>query len=177
MNMPPRSKSMTVKNRFRGTFTLTVIAAVLSLAACDPAAPATTPSTSAAVTVSASPSPSPSPTPAAADPSPSASATPTAEPTTAAPTPQVPVAEPTTKAPAATKAAPAPPAPTRTRTQAPAPEPSRASTDCYPRSNAGNCYKAGQICRKADVGTSGRDAAGRTIHCRNDDSVGQRWGY
>ncbi|MFD4738743.1 hypothetical protein ACFWNQ_15420 [Streptomyces virginiae] len=39
------------------------------------------------------------------------------------------------------------------------------------------CYKGGQICRKADVGTSGRDADGRTIHCRDDDSVGRRWGY
>ncbi|WP_314248570.1 hypothetical protein [Streptomyces sp. DSM 40907] len=171
MTMPPRSKSMTVKKRYRGA--LTVMAAVLSLAACDPATPATAPSTSAAVTASASPSPSVVP----ASPSPSASATPTADPTTAAPTPAAPVAEATTQAPAATKAAPAPPAPTRTRTQAPAPEPTRASTDCYPRSNAGNCYKAGQICRKADVGTSGRDANGRTIHCRDDDSVGQRWGY
>ncbi|MFA7762463.1 hypothetical protein ACGFNX_06890 [Streptomyces sp. NPDC048723] len=171
MTMPPRSKSMTVKKRYRGA--LTVMAAVLSLAACDPATPATTPSTSAAATVSASPSPSVVP----ASPSPSASATPTTDPTTAAPTPQAPVAEATTQAPAPTKAAPAPPAPTRTRTQAPAPEPSKASTDCYPRSNAGNCYKAGQICRKADVGTSGRDANGRTIHCRDDDSVGQRWGY
>ncbi|WKD31980.1 hypothetical protein [Streptomyces xanthophaeus] len=173
MTMPPRSKSMAVRMRCRGA--LTVMAAVLSLAACDPAAPATTPSTSAAVTVGASPSPSPSVVPA--DPSPSASPTPAADPTTAAPTPQVPVAEPTTKAPEPTKAAPAPPAPTRTRTQAPAPEPTKASTDCYPRSNAGNCYRAGQICRKADVGTSGRDANGRTIHCRDDDSVGQRWGY
>ncbi|MFF4423413.1 hypothetical protein ACFY04_21975 [Streptomyces sp. NPDC001549] len=171
MTMPPRSTSMTLKKRYRGA--LTVLAAVLSLAACDPATPATTPSTSAAVTVSASPSPSVVP----ADPSASASATPTADPTTAAPTPQAPVAEATTQAPAPTKAAPAPPAPTRTRTQAPAPEPTKASTDCYPRSNAGNCYKAGQICRKADVGTSGRDANGRTIHCRDDDSVGQRWGY
>ncbi|MFD7913470.1 hypothetical protein ACFV30_22535 [Streptomyces sp. NPDC059752] len=171
MTIPPR-KSMTMKKRYRGA--LTVIAAVLSLAACDPATPATTPSTTAAVTVSASPSPSV----AATSPSPSASATPSAEPTTAAPTPAAPVAEPTTQAPEPTKAAaPAPPAPTRTRTQAPAPEPTKATTDCYPRSNAGNCYKAGQICRKADVGTSGRDAGGRTIHCRKDDSVGQRWGY
>ncbi|MFD9476719.1 hypothetical protein [Streptomyces nojiriensis] len=175
MTMPLRSKSMTVKKRCRGA--LTVMAAVLSLAACDPATPAGTPSTSAAVTVSASPSPIPSPSVVSASPSPSADATPTADPTTAAPTPQVPEAEPTTKAPAPTKAAPAPPAPTRTRTQAPAPAPTKASTDCYPRSNAGNCYRAGQICRKADVGTSGRDANGRTIHCRDDDSVGQRWGY
>ncbi|MFJ6480467.1 hypothetical protein ACIQK6_10090 [Streptomyces sp. NPDC091682] len=175
MAISPRTTSMTAKKRYRGT--LIVIAAVLSLAACDPAAPATTPSTSATVTASASASASPSV--AQTSPSPSASATPSADPTTAAPTTAAPVAEPTTQAPAPapTKAAPAPPAPTRARTQAPAPEPTKASTDCYPRSNAGNCYKAGQICRKADVGTSGRDAGGRTIHCRKDDSVGQRWGY
>ncbi|MFB6558729.1 MULTISPECIES: hypothetical protein [unclassified Streptomyces] len=173
MTTMPRGKSMKFKQGCRGA--VTVIAAVLALAACDPAAPATTPSTSAAATASASPSPSPSAV--SASPSPSASATPSADPTTAAPTPAAPAAEPTTQAPAPTKAAPAPPAPTRTRTQAPAPEPTKASTDCYPRSNAGNCYKAGQICRKADVGTSGRDAGGRTIHCRDDDSVGQRWGY
>ncbi|MFJ6049997.1 hypothetical protein [Streptomyces sp. NPDC092307] len=174
MNNPSRRRTNVMMKRYRGA--LVVLAAVLSLAACDPATPDTTPGTSAAATVSASPSPSPSAV--TADPSPSASATPSADPTTAAPTLPAPVAAPpTTKAPAPTKAAPAPPAPTRTRTQAPAPEPTKASTDCYPRSNAGNCYKAGQICRKADVGTTGRDANGRAIHCRDDDSVGQRWGY
>ncbi|MGW3321887.1 hypothetical protein [Streptomyces virginiae] len=174
MNNPPRSRPSAMKKRYRGA--LVALAAVLSLAACDPAAPTGTPGTSTAATATATPSPSPSVV--AASPSASADATPSAEPTTAAPTLPAPVAAPpTTKAPAPTKAAPAPPAPTRTRTQAPAPEPTKATADCYPRSNAGNCYKAGQICRKADVGTSGRDANGRTIHCRHDDSVGQRWGY
>ncbi|MFE2322436.1 hypothetical protein ACFXD5_00645 [Streptomyces sp. NPDC059385] len=160
----------TVKKRCIGAFT--VLAAVLSLTACDPATPASTPSTPSAsasagagagATVSSSPTPTSSPSP---------SATPSAAATTTPPPPA-----PTTEAPTKAAPAPAPPAPTRTRTQAPPPEPTQASTDCYPRSNAGNCYKAGQICRKADVGTSGRDANGRTIHCRLDSSVGQRWGY
>ncbi|GGS99568.1 hypothetical protein GCM10010286_25590 [Streptomyces toxytricini] len=142
------------------------MAIVLSLAACDPAASGTVPSTSgtasAPVTPSGTPTSSPTPTP---------TPTPSAAPSTASPTPSAPPsAEPTAKAPA-----PAPPAPSRT--QAPAPAPTKAATDCYPKSNAGNCYRAGQICRKADVGTSGRDANGRTIHCREDSSVGQRWGY
>ncbi|MFF1368190.1 hypothetical protein [Streptomyces virginiae] len=174
MNVPHRSRPNAMKKRCRGA--LVVLAAVLSLAACDPAAPAGTTGTSATATVGATPSPSPSVVAASPSPSASVAVTPSAEPTTAAPTLPAPVAAPpTTKAPAPTKAAPAPPAPTRTRTQAP--EPTKATADCYPRSNAGNCYKAGQICRKADVGTSGRDANGRTIHCRDDDSVGQRWGY
>ncbi|MFG2976003.1 hypothetical protein ACGFYY_23875 [Streptomyces sp. NPDC048331] len=173
MNIPTRRRTNAMKKRSRGA--LVVLAAVLSLAACDPAAPATTPSVSASATARTSPSPSA----VSVTPSPSESPTPSAEPTTAAPTLPAPVAAPTTEAPAPTKAAPAPPAPTRTRTQAPAPapEPTKATAGCYPRSNAGNCYKAGQICRKADVGTSGRDAGGRAIHCRDDDSVGQRWGY
>ncbi|GAA2622109.1 MULTISPECIES: hypothetical protein [Streptomyces] len=175
MAMSPRSKPKTMRTRYRGA--LTVIAAVLTLAACDPATPAGTPSTSAAVTASTSAGPSA----VATSPSPSESPTPSAAPTTAAPTPaattEAPAAKPTAYDPPPTKAAPAPPAPTRTRTQAPAPAPTKAATDCYPRSNAGNCYRAGQICRKADVGSSGRDANGRAIHCRHDDSVGQRWGY
>ncbi|WP_327264952.1 hypothetical protein OG444_29030 [Streptomyces sp. NBC_01232] len=152
--------------RFGGA--LAVVAAVLSLVACDPAAPAAgTPSVGVTATAGASPSVAPT----GPSPSPSASV----PPTTAAPTSAAPAVERTTKAPEAAK--PAPPAPTRTRTQAPAPAPTKAAADCYPLSNAGNCYKAGQICRKADVGTSGRDAGGRTIHCRKDSSVGQRWGY
>ncbi|MFJ3826966.1 hypothetical protein ACIPWI_03270 [Streptomyces sp. NPDC090046] len=158
--------------RFGGI--LAVVAAVLSLAACDPAAPAAgTPSVGVTATATASASASASPSVAPTGPSPSPSAS--VAPTTAAPTSAAPAVERTTQAPEAAK--PAPPAPTRTRTQAPAPAPTKASADCYPLSNAGNCYKAGQICRKADVGTSGRDANGRTIHCRDDDSVGQRWGY
>ncbi|MFJ5834669.1 hypothetical protein [Streptomyces sp. NPDC093089] len=88
---------------------------------------------------------------------PSLSVTSSVAPTPATPTSSVPSVAPTTKA--------------------TAPEPSLVATSCYPLSNAGICYRAGQICRKVDAGTSGRDAKGRAIHCRNDDSVGQLWGY
>ncbi|WP_329177522.1 hypothetical protein [Streptomyces sp. NBC_01477] len=37
---------------------------------------------------------------------------------------------------------------------------------CSIRSNAGNCYKAGQFCRKADLGRTTTDAQGRSITCR-----------
>ncbi|GAA1556443.1 hypothetical protein [Streptomyces globosus] len=156
------------RTRARCAGALAAMAIVLSLAACDPAASGTAPSTSG--TASAPVAPSEAPT--SQTPTPSPTPTPSAAPSTAAPAPSAPTpsAEPAAEAPA-----PAPPAPTRTK--APAPAPTKAATDCYPKSNAGNCYRAGQICRKADVGTSGRDANGRTIHCRQDDSVGQRWGY
>ncbi|MFE3068700.1 hypothetical protein [Streptomyces sp. NPDC059247] len=162
------SRMKTARKRHLGV--LTAVAAVLSLAACGPATPTSGPGTSATTSASTSP---------VLTPSPSLSVTPSADPTTATRTPPTPSAEPTTKAPApaTTEPAPAPPAPPRTRTQAPAPEPTQEPTDCYPLSNAGNCYKAGQICRKADVGTSGRSADGRAIHCREDSGVGQRWGY
>ncbi|CAM5364861.1 hypothetical protein [Streptomyces avidinii] len=174
MAMQWTSSTENLKKRCGGLFA--VISAVLLLAACDPSATGSVTGTpSASVTAGAAASATP------AFPTTSPSNTPSALPASAAPTPaattEAPAARTTAPAPAATEPAPAPPAPTRTRTQAPAPEPTGASTDCYPRSNAGNCYKAGQICRKADVGTSGRDANGRTIHCRQDSSVGQRWGY
>ncbi|MCI4084400.1 hypothetical protein MRQ86_29640 [Streptomyces sp. MMS21 TC-5] len=167
---PPGSKN-TLKRRYGGA--LAAVTAVLMLAACDPSATgagAVTPSASVGVAGTVSATPSVAPTSA----SPSASPTPSADPTTAPP-----AARATTQAPAATKPAAAPPAPTRTRTAAPAPEPTQAKENagCYPLSNAGNCYKAGQICRKADIGSTGRDANGRAIHCRQDSSVGQRWGY
>ncbi|MFI1650948.1 hypothetical protein ACH4XT_28955 [Streptomyces avidinii] len=174
MAMQRTSSTENVRQRFGGV--LAAISAVLLLAACDPSATGTVTGTpGASVTADATASAT------AASPTPSLSSTPSTVPTSATPTPAAttgaPAVKATVPAPAATKPAPAPPAPTRTRTQAPAPEPTGASTDCYPRSNAGNCYKAGQICRKADVGTSGRDANGRTIYCRQDSSVGQRWGY
>ncbi|MFF8264544.1 hypothetical protein [Streptomyces virginiae] len=167
---PPGSKN-TLKKRYGGA--LAAVTAVLMLGACDPSATgagAADPSASASVATTVGATPSAAPT----SPSPSASPTASADPTTAAP-----ATRPTTRAPAATEPAPAPPAPTRTRTAAPAPEPTKAQEDtsCYPLSNAGNCYRAGQICRKADIGSSGRDANGRAIHCRQDSSVGQRWGY
>ncbi|MFF9194030.1 hypothetical protein ACF09L_02370 [Streptomyces sp. NPDC014779] len=161
------SRTKAARRRHAGV--LTVIAAALTLAACGPATPPSAPSTSATPAASTTTAVTPTTT----TPSPTETPTPSPSPTTEAPSPS-----PTTKAPvrSTTKPAPAPPAPTRTRT--PAPEPTTAAAaDCYPLSNAGNCYRAGQICRKADIGTSGRDARGRAIYCRQDDSVGQRWGY
>lgn len=47
---------------------------------------------------------------------------------------------------------------------------------CSIRSNAGNCYHAGQFCRKADVGATTTDAAGRKITCGYQASA-NRWHY
>ncbi|MER5275187.1 hypothetical protein ABT025_05455 [Streptomyces sp. NPDC002809] len=47
---------------------------------------------------------------------------------------------------------------------------------CSIRSNAGNCYRAGQFCRKADVGATTTDAAGRRITCGYEASA-NRWHY
>ncbi|MGW1196580.1 hypothetical protein ACWD4B_12130 [Streptomyces sp. NPDC002536] len=123
------------------------LAAALTLTGCTgddkaPTGSATSPSASA----SAAPSPAPADT-----------VTPSASPTT------VP------KAPASTKAAPtadsdgaaAPPAPKRTHGSTG----SRGNATCEIRSNAGNCYKAGEFCRTGDVGASTHDAGGRLITC------------
>ncbi|MER6116775.1 hypothetical protein [Streptomyces sp. NPDC001743] len=47
---------------------------------------------------------------------------------------------------------------------------------CSIRSNAGNCYHAGQFCRKADVGATTTDEAGRRITCSYQSSA-NRWHY
>ncbi|MBT2458916.1 hypothetical protein [Streptomyces sp. ISL-86] len=57
---------------------------------------------------------------------------------------------------------------------APATKP--ATTDCEIVSNAGNCYSAGQFCRKADLGRSTHAGNGRIIYCRLDGSQ-PRWQY
>ncbi|HEX4787459.1 MAG TPA: hypothetical protein VH372_03290 [Actinospica sp.] len=44
---------------------------------------------------------------------------------------------------------------------------------CQPLTNGGNCYKPGEYCRKSDRGTSGIDANGDPIVCRDND--GWRW--
>lgn len=119
-----------------------------------PAVSAPPPLTSAAPTT-ASPTPTPSPTPSA-------------EPTPAADQ-KAPSVAPVT--PAATKPAPKP------TTKAPTREPTEpAAAECEIVSNAGNCYNAGQFCRKADVGRSTHAANGRMIYCRQDGGQ-PRWGY
>lgn len=47
---------------------------------------------------------------------------------------------------------------------------------CSIRSNAGNCYHAGQFCRNADVGATTTDAAGRAITCSYEAGA-NRWHY
>ncbi|MFJ2414736.1 hypothetical protein [Streptomyces brevispora] len=47
---------------------------------------------------------------------------------------------------------------------------------CSIRSNAGNCYHAGQFCRNADVGATTTDAAGRKITC-GFEAGANRWHY
>lgn len=47
---------------------------------------------------------------------------------------------------------------------------------CSIRSNAGNCYRAGQFCRNADVGATTTDEAGRAITC-GLSSGRNRWHY
>ncbi|AEW99704.1 hypothetical protein SCATT_p15110 (plasmid) [Streptantibioticus cattleyicolor NRRL 8057 = DSM 46488] len=47
---------------------------------------------------------------------------------------------------------------------------------CGIRSNAGNCYRAGQFCRKADLGRTTTDAEGRAITC-GMESGRPHWHY
>ncbi|MFJ6135507.1 hypothetical protein [Kitasatospora sp. NPDC092286] len=151
----------------------------LALTGCDPAAGdgATAASSSPAAVAAAGPT-----TPAPTTPAPVATA---AAPVPAPPVVTTPAAVPTTEAPQPTQP-PAPvPAPTTAKPQAPAtkapqpkittaqpptdPEPEAAkgaTGSCEIRSNAGNCYQAGQFCRNADLDKSTHDANGRMITCR-----------
>ncbi|MFE1900792.1 hypothetical protein [Streptomyces yangpuensis] len=110
---------------------------------------------------------------------PSLPASPSSTPTPPA-SPSPTSAPPSPVAPAATRTAdPKPPA---TRTTKPAaPATTKASTppakaECEIVSNAGNCYNAGQFCRKADLGRSTHAGNGRLIHCRLDGTQ-PRWQY
>jgi hypothetical protein len=47
------------------------------------------------------------------------------------------------------------------------------SSGCYPQTNGGNCYQAGEFCRKSDHGASGVAGDGESIVCENND--GWRW--
>ena len=46
-------------------------------------------------------------------------------------------------------------------------------SSCSPKSNKGNCYEPGQMCRKSDRGSSGVSGDGENITCRDND--GWRW--
>ena len=45
--------------------------------------------------------------------------------------------------------------------------------DCYPLSNAGNCYEAGQYCRVSDEDETGISGSGESIVC--EENNGLRW--
>ena len=70
------------------------------------------------------------------------------------------------------------PAPTTTRhtTSTTTRPPSPRTEACSIRSNAGNCYQAGQFCRKSDLGKSTTDAQGRRITC-GIESGKPHWHY
>ena len=130
----------------------------LVLAACGPDAPS--PSAAAKPTAPASTAPAPAPVASSPAPAPTAAA-PTA-PGTVHPTTPKPKPAPTHGTAAPTAAAPvAPPA---------------AAGSCSIRSNAGNCYQAGQFCRDADLGKSTTDAADRAITC-GMESGKPHWHY
>ncbi|AUG76185.1 hypothetical protein CFP65_1284 [Kitasatospora sp. MMS16-BH015] len=135
-------------------------AAVLALGACNaPDTPTPKPTPSASATPSPSPTHSASPTPS-----------PSPTPTTAAPTPKP---TPTHTPPPSLPPAPtAPPAAPRTPAQAPA----AADPTCSIRTGSGNCYHAGEFCRKGDLGKSTTDAAGREITC-GIESGKPHWHY
>ena len=70
-----------------------------------------------------------------------------------------------------TPPAPEPPAPiVAAPTTAPAPT---TQASCYPLSDEGTCYRAGEFCRDDDHGMSGIAANGEPITCKDND--GWRW--
>ncbi|MFE7527271.1 hypothetical protein ACFU7Y_16335 [Kitasatospora sp. NPDC057542] len=148
-----------------------VLTVGLALTGCDPSAAdggATAPATPtvAATTAAAGTTATPTPPATSAAPAPAPVGTAPAEPA-ATPPPVAPPAQPSAQPqPPVTKA----PQPKVTTAQPPTdPEPPAAAgagTGCEIRSNAGNCYEAGQFCRNADLGKSTHDAGGRVIYCR-----------
>ncbi len=58
---------------------------------------------------------------------------------------------------------------------APAPEPTTAApVGCYPKTDSGNCYSAGEFCRTSDAGVTGVAGNGERIVCRLNGSR-YRW--
>ncbi|MGW2249968.1 hypothetical protein ACWCXH_07180 [Kitasatospora sp. NPDC001660] len=140
-----------------------VLTVGLALTGCDPSA------ADGGAKASASPSPTAAVSmPAAAAPTTTPSA---AGPTAAAPQPSVPPAT-HSQAPAGKPSASKAPQPQPKVTTAQPPtdpgpqQTAAAGGGCEIRSNAGNCYAAGQFCRDADLGRSTHDADGRVITCR-----------
>ncbi|MFE2727603.1 hypothetical protein [Kitasatospora sp. NPDC059327] len=158
-----------------------VLTVGLALTGCDPtpADSATVAATPPAVTTPSAPvgtaapsTPAPTtPPPAVTDPAPAPAVTTPVPPAEPAPAPTT--AKPQSPAPKSqppvTKAAPEPKATTVKPPADPEPAPTQPNTaagDCEIRSNAGNCYKAGQFCRDDDLGKSTHEAGGRVIYCR-----------
>jgi hypothetical protein len=56
---------------------------------------------------------------------------------------------------------------------APPSAPPLESPSCQPKTNGGNCYEPGEICRKSDHGASGVAGDGENIVCQNNN--GWRW--
>ncbi|MFJ7244744.1 hypothetical protein ACIQWA_08855 [Kitasatospora sp. NPDC098652] len=141
-----------------------VLTVALALAGCDPSAADTTPTSSPSVAA----------TPSAAAPTSAAPASPTvpAPPVVTPSAPPVATAPPPSAPPAAHPQTPsAKPQPKVTTAQPPNDPQSQhtqaaGGTECEIRSNAGNCYAAGQFCRNDDLGRSTHDANGRMIYCR-----------
>ena len=65
--------------------------------------------------------------------------------------------------------APAPAAAPAPATTPGPPPPTATSSGCYPISNEGGCYKAGEFCRTSDHGKPGRAGDGEPIVCENRD--------
>ncbi len=119
-----------------------------------PVAPAPVVTTPAVAPVQ-TPPPAPEPTTVAPEPTkPAAQQAPTTAPPKAQPTPT----KATTQPKATTAQPPTDPTPAETKPAA--------TGDCEIKSNAGNCYKAGQFCRDADLGRTTHEAGGRVITCR-----------
>lgn len=140
-----------------GTFLLTLI-----LAGCGPVAPAPTaaaPRSPAAATAATTSAPATAPTTLPAPAAPAAPSPTPARPTATRPVPAAPTPTPHPAKPAPHTTAPAP-APA-----SPAPVLTPSTASCSIRSDAGNCYQAGQFCRDADLGKSTTNAAGRPITC------------
>jgi phosphatidylserine/phosphatidylglycerophosphate/cardiolipin synthase-like enzyme len=65
------------------------------------------------------------------------------------------------------------PKPKPQRKPKPQPTPTPTPTGCHPKTNSGNCYKPGELCRDSDHGLSGVAGNGEPIVC--DDNNGWRW--
>ncbi|MFF7726891.1 hypothetical protein [Streptomyces sp. NPDC008001] len=160
-SFPARISLPAFRRRWAGACGI-ALAGVLTLAGCtggdEDASPAGKSSPSASAPASASPSPSQPPSASPAVPSRSTTPSPALQ-----------------KPPRKSATPPAAGHTSATGTAARTPAAHEAGTSCEIRSGAGNCYKAGQFCRTADVGASTHDGQGRLITCGGSGKP--RWHY